>query len=138
MRKLFDNIAAAVSLDAETYTAATTGSKVIDTRGYRDGMLLVVAGDITCTTGNTYRVQLMESDTSTGTFGETGIFIDFVGASGAAAGENGQRVARISELGVTRKRFLRVDLAMTATTTSWEGTGIILMGEGVKGPVNND
>ncbi|TFH72393.1 hypothetical protein E3V39_12495 [Gammaproteobacteria bacterium LSUCC0112] len=138
MRKLFDNIKTGLSLVTEAYTAATQGATVIDTKGYRDGMLVVAAGDITCTTGDTYRVKVMECDTSTGTFEDTGIYVDFTGASGALAGQNTNKQARISELNLTRKRFLRVDLALTATTTAWEGAGIILLGESYAGPVNTD
>lgn len=138
MRKLFDNIKAAVSLNAEAMTAATTGATVLDTQGYSDGMLVAVAGDITCTTGDSYTIKVMECDTSTGTFVASGIEVVFSGASGALALENSIKSARISELNVTRKRFLRVDLAMTATTTAWEGTGIVLLGGSVSGPVNSD
>jgi hypothetical protein len=138
MRKLFDNIGAQVSLDAEAMTAATTGAHVIDTQGYDDGMLVVVAGDITCTTGDEYRVKVMECDTSTGEFSDSGIYVSFSGASGAAAGQNAADVARIPELNVVRKRFLRVDLAMTATTTAWEGAGLILLGQSNRAPVNTD
>lgn len=138
MRKLFDNISAQVSLDAEAYTAATEGGHVIDTQGYQDAMVVAVAGDITCTTGDTYRLKVMECDTSNGTFSDSGIYIDFTGASGSAAGQNSQKVARVAELNVVRKRFVRVDLAMTATTTAWEGAGIVLLGEKVSGPINSD
>lgn len=138
MRKLFDNIGAEVSLDAESMTDATTGAHIIDTQGHDDGMLVVVAGDITCTTGNEYRVKVMECDTTDGQFADTGIYVSFIGASGAAAGENTVKVARIPELNVVRKRFLRVDLAMTATTTAWEGAGLILLGQSNRGPVNSD
>lgn len=138
MRKLFDNIAVRASLDTEAMTAATTGAQVVDTQGFNDGMLVVVAGDITCTTGDTYRVKVMECDTTNGSFTDTGIYVDFAGASGTLAGQNTVKQARISELNVVRKRYLRVDLAMTATTTAWEGAGIVLLGEGYKGPVNSD
>lgn len=140
MRKLFDNVAMHQSLVAEAYTAATEGANVVDTQGYSDGMLVVAPGDITCTTGDTYRLKVMECDTSNGTFSDTGIYVDFTGASGAAAGQNSAagKVARIADLNVTRKRFLRVDLAMTATTTAWEGSGIILLGNKINGPVNSD
>jgi len=138
MRHLFDNISPKASLDAEAMTAATTGAQVVDTQGFSDGMLVVVAGDITCTTGDTYRVKVMECDTTNGTFADTGIYVDFSGASGAAAGQNSIKQARISELNVTRKRYLRVDLAVTATTTAWEGAGIILLGGKDSGPVNSD
>lgn len=140
MHKLFDRISANQSLDAEAYTGATVGGHVIDTQGYDDGMLVVVAGDITCTTGDTYRVKVMECDTSDGSFTDSGIYVDFTGATGTAAGQNAAaaKVARIAELNVARKRFVRVDLAMTATTTAWEGSGIILLGSKVSGPVNSD
>lgn len=140
MRKLFDNIGAKQSLDAEAYTAATTGGHVIDTQGYDDAMLVVVAGDITCTTGDEYRVKVMECDTTNGQFTDTGIYVSFTGASGTAAGQNAEaaKVARIPELNVVRKRYLRVDLAMTATTTAWEGSGIVLLGQSTRGPVNTD
>lgn len=138
MRKLFDNISPNQSLDAEAYTAATEGGHVIDSQGYYDGMLIVAAGDITCTTGDVYRVKVMECDTNNGTFVDTGIYVEFSGASGAAAGQNTNKQARIPELNVARKRFLRVDLAMTATTTAWEGAGIVLLGEGINSPENSD
>jgi hypothetical protein len=140
MSKLFDNLSVQQSLDAEAYTGATTGGHLVDTQGYEDGMLVVVAGDITCTTGDTYRVKVSECDTTDGQFSDTGIYVDFTGASGSAAGGNAAeaKVARISQLNVARKRYLRVDLAMTATTTAWEGSGIIVLGNKVSGPVNSD
>lgn len=137
MHKLFDNVSAQVSLNAEAMTAATTGATVIDTQGYEDAMLVAVAGDVTCTTGNTYTIKVMECDTSTGSFEASGIEVVFSGANDAAA-SNQVKSARVKELNVLRKRFLRVDLAMTATTTAWEGTGIILLSGANQGPVNAD
>lgn len=139
-RKLFDEVGAQQSLDAEAYTAATQGGHVIDTQGYGDAMLVVAAGDITCTTGDTYRIKVMECDTSTGTFTDTGIYVDFTGATGTAAGQNAAaiKVARIGQLNLVRQRFLRTDLAVTATTTAWEGAAVILLGEKTSGPVNDD
>lgn len=137
MRKVFDNIAAKVSLDVEAMSAATTGAHVIDTQGFDDAMLVAVSGDVTSTTGDTYRIKLMECDTSTGSFSDTGIFIDFVASTGAAS-SNIVKQARVSELNVTRMRFLRVDLALTASTSAWEGTGILVLGGAVSAPVNTD
>lgn len=136
--KLFDNVKVSKSLDAEAYTGATQGATVVDTQGHRDGMLVVYAGDITCTTGDTYRVKVMECDTSTGTFTDTGIYVDFTGATGAAAGQNTTKQARVPELNVARKRFMRIDLALTATTSAWEGCGLLLMAESYSGPQNTD
>lgn len=136
MRKLFDNVKPVYTLDAEVYTAVTEGAHVVDTQGYSDGMLVAVSGDVTDTTGDTYAIRLMECDTSTGTFTTTGIEVTFNG--GATAPDNTLKSARIPELNVTRKRFLRGDLVCTATTTSWEGAAIILLGQGSSGPVNSD
>lgn len=135
MRKLFDNVKAVYSLDAETYTAVTTGAQLVDTQGYGDGMLLAIAGDITATTGDTYTVQILECDTTNGTFTTTGISVVFTGGGTIA---NTLQVARIPELGVARKRYLRADLACTATTTSFEGAAVILLGDSISGAVNSD
>jgi hypothetical protein len=100
-------------------------------------MLVAVIGDVTCTTGNSYTLTVMECDTSTGSFTTTGITVVASGADAAAA-SNQVAVARIPELNVVRKRFLRVDLSCTATTTSFEGGAIIILGEPYSGPVNSD
>ena len=133
--KLFDNVKAERSLDPDVRTDAATGEKVVDTKGYRDGMLVVQAGDITDTTGDTYTVKVMEADTSTGSFTDTGVSVTFTGGQ---AEDNSVKVARLSELNVVRKRFLRCDLACTATTTSFEGGAVLLLGEAYAGPVNSD
>lgn len=138
MRKLFDNLQHSLSLNFATKTAAATGDTVIDTQGFSDGELVVVAGNITCTTGDEYRVKVFECDTSTGTFADSGIYVSFTGASGTLAGANTIKIARINELNVTRKRFLRVDLALTATTSSWAGAGVIVLGQKYSGAVNSD
>ncbi|MER0170355.1 MAG: hypothetical protein DU489_07075 [Nitrosomonas sp.] len=135
--KLFDNLSAQRALDPDVRTGVATGEKVVDSQGYRDGMLVGITGDMSCTTGNSYTLTVMECDTSTGSFTSTGISVVFSGANDAAA-SNQTKVARIAELNVTRKRFLRVDLTCTATTTSFEGTGIIILGESYAGPVNSD
>ena len=137
MRKLFDNISGQRALDADRRTAAATGEKVVDTKGFNDAMLVGIFGDVTCTTGNSYTITVMECDTSTGSFVSTGISVAVSGANNAAA-SNQVKVARIPELNVVRKRFLRADLSMTATTTSIDGAGLIVLGEPYKGPVNSD
>lgn len=133
--KLYDNIKAERALDPDVRTDEATGEKVVDTQGYRDGMLQVVLGDVTETTGDTFAFKVMECDTSTGTFTDSGIAVNI---TGDGAQSNQVAVARIPELNVVRKRFLRVDLACTATTTSVEGGATILLGESYAGPVNSD
>ena len=135
MHKLYDNTSAQRALDPDVRTAVATGEKVVDTQGYNDGMLVAVVGDVTITTGDSYTLTVMECDTSTGSFVTTGISVVF----DTGAGDSNQTaVARIPELNVVRKRFLRVDLTCTATTTSFEGGAVILLGEPYKGPVNSD
>lgn len=135
MRKLFDNVSAQRALDPDVRTSDTTGEKVVDTQGYRDGMLVAVAGDVTITTGDSYTLTVMESDTSTGSFTSTGVSVTFDDGDGES---NQTKVARISELNVVRKRFLRVDQTSTATTTSFEGGAVILLSEGDNGAINSD
>jgi len=43
-----------------------------------------VAGNITCTTGDEYRVKVMECDTSTGSFTDSGLYVSFTGGTGSA------------------------------------------------------
>lgn len=135
MRKLFDNVSGQRALDPDVRTDAATGEKVVDTQGYTDGMLLAVLGDVTITTGDSYTLTVMESDSSTTGFATTGITVVFDDGTGES---NQTAVARISSLNVTRKRFLRVDLSCTATTTSFEGGAVILLGGKADGPVNDD
>lgn len=135
MSKLFDNIGANRSLDPDVRTDDATGEGYVDTLGYRDGMLLAVAGDITDTTGDSYTIKVYECDTTDGTYTDTGVSVVF---TGGAAEDNSTKVARISELNVTRKRYLRADLVCSATTTSFEGGAVILLGEADAGPVNSD
>lgn len=133
--KLFDNILASRTLDPDVRTDAATGETYVDTTGHRDAMLVVVAGDITDTTGDTYTVKVMECETTDGTYTDSGISVTFTGGQ---AEDNSVKVARIAELNIARKRYLRADLACTATTTSFEGGAIILLGESDAGAVNSD
>jgi hypothetical protein len=130
--KLFDNIKPVYSLDAEVYTTDTTGTDVVDTLGYGDGMLLVVSGDIATTTGDVYTITVKECDTSTGTFATTGLAVSYSNTE-----DNSVKTARISGLNLTRKRFLRADMTCTGTTLSWEGAAVIILGEPASGPVGN-
>ena len=133
--KLFDNVKATQSLDPDVRTDDANGETVVDTLGYRDGMLVAVAGDVTDTTGDTYTIKVYESDSSTTGFTDTGISVVYTGGQ---AEDNSTKVARIAELNVVRKRFLRADLECTATTTSFEGGALILLSEATKGAVNSD
>lgn len=129
--KLYDNVSTERALDPDVSTAARTGEKVVDTLGYRDGVLVAVVGDITYTDGDSYTLTVWESDSSTESFTTTSIAIN------VTAG-NTVTPVRISELNVVRKRFLRVDLTCTATTTSFEGGAVILLGEKHTGAINSD
>lgn len=133
--KLYDNVSVERALDPDVRTDAATGEKVVDTLGYRDGMLAAVVGDVTITTGDSYTLTVFECDTSTGTFTTTGIAVTFDTGTGES---NQTAVARIPELNVVRKRFLRVDLSCTATTTSFEGGATILLAEKHTGAINSD
>lgn len=131
--KLFDNIKAVYTLDAEVYTTDTVATDFVDSAGYGDGMLLVAAGDITTTSTDVYTLTVKECDTTNGTYTSTGIALTFTGLE-----DNTVKVARIPNLNTTRKQYLKCDMTCTGTTLSWEGAAVILMGEGASNPVNND
>src|SRR6185437_16522164 len=130
MRHLFDNIKAVQSLIPATYTAdkAYTDAAVtaVDTQGYADGMLVVTVGDLDAGTGDeTYAVKLFECDTSGGTYTDTGISVTILNTA-----DDSVAVARIPELNVTRKRYLKATLDVGGTTPSFPGSALILLGDG--------
>jgi len=134
MHKLFDNISANVSIVPAVYTAdvAYGSALAVDTQGFNDGMLVVTAGDIDTASGNeTYAVKVFECDTTGGTYTDTGISV-------TVTADNTAKVARISELNVVRKRFLKAVLDVEGTTPSFPGTAVFLLGQPYKGPVNGD
>lgn len=131
--KLFDNIKPQYTLDAEVYTTDTTGTDYVDTQGFSDGMLLVCAGDIATTDSDRYTITVKECDTTNGTYVTTGITVTFTEDD-----DNELRTARIANLNVERKRYLRADLTCSATTASFEGAAMILLGEGDSNPVTQD
>lgn len=134
MNKLFDNISAAVSIVPAVYTAdvAYGSALAVDTLGYNDAMLVVAAGDIDLASANeTYAVKVYECDTTGGTYVDTGIVA-------TVTADNTTKVARVSQLNVVRKRFLKAVLDVEGTTPSFPGTAVFLLGEAYSGPVNTD
>lgn len=130
MSKVYDNIKVTRSLDPDVRTTATTGEASVDTKGYNDAMLSVVAGDITATTGDAYTVTVYESDDDS-TFTTTDIKVTYSNAE-----SNTVKDARIANLNTERKRYLRADLGGTATTYSFEGGAVLVLGESADNPVN--
>lgn len=136
MRHLFDNVKAVVSLVPSTYSSDQAYGAVtaVDTQGYEDAMLVVVNGDLDATTGDeAYAVKLFECDTVGGTYTDTGISIII-----ANSADNTVSVARISELNVVGKRYLKATLDVGGTSPSFPGTAVILLGGAASGPVNSD
>lgn len=131
--KLFDNVRAVMSLRPAAARTADVNGESVDTLGFRDGMLVVEAGVIDLADANeTYVVRIEESDN-----GSTGWTV-VPGITGTITASNTTAVARLSELNVTRRRFLRAVLDVGGTTPSILCTAVILLGEAYAGPVNND
>ncbi|MCR2833482.1 hypothetical protein [Parerythrobacter lacustris] len=119
------------SLVPAVRTADANGTG-IDTQGYTDAMLVVSAGDIDLADANeTYVIELEESD-------DNSTFVDVASISVTITADNQVGVARIPELNVTRKRYLRAVLNVSGTTPSFPGNAIFLLGGGAAGPVNSD
>jgi hypothetical protein len=131
-RKLLDNVKASVSLVPAVYSSNQAYGAVtaVDTQGYNDAELLVVAGNLV-TVDETYVVEVYECDTSGGTYTATGITV-------AMTADNTVGVARITDLNVVRKRYLKATLTMTGSNESFPGTAVFLLGEPASGPVNSD
>lgn len=129
--KLFDRVKAVASLVSATRTADANGTGV-DTLGYRDGMLVVQAGDIDLVNADeTYVVELEESD-------DNSAWVDVATISVTITADNQTGVVRIPELNVARKRYLRAVLNVGGTTPSFPGSAVFLLGEAYAGPANND
>lgn len=133
MKHLFDNIKSFPSLRPATYSASTTGQDYVDTQGYDDGMLVVSAAAIGTTTGDTYTIQVLECDTTNGTYATaSGVAVTFT-----ASDDNEVHSARIANLNTTRKRYLRADITCSATTASFIGSAQIILGGNASNPVDN-
>ena len=129
--KLFDNVKAVASLVSATRTADANGTGV-DTQGYRDAMLVVQAGNIDLADADeTYVVELEESD-------DNSTWSDVATISVTITADNETGVARVAELNVTRKRYLRAVLNVGGTSPSFPGSAVFLLGEAHNGPVNTD
>lgn len=126
--KLYDNVAVGVSLVPATRTADADGDSV-DTKGYRDGMVLIQAGDIDLADGNeTYAFHVEESD-------DDSKWSDVTGATGEVTADNDTVVIRLAELNVARKRYVRVVLDVAGTSPSIPCSAHVLLGEGYDGAV---
>lgn len=131
MRKVLDNVKTAISLEAGVYTAAQAGQQYVDTKGYRDGALVVPAGAITGTGTDVYTVTLWEGDT-TASMAATSITVTFTGTGSQA---KTVRSARIADLNIVRKRYLQARLTVSATTVSFAGSAVIQLGSASSNPV---
>lgn len=130
MRKLFDNVKVLQSLVSAVRTADANGTGV-DTQGYEDAMLVVPVGDIDLASADeTYQVKVEESDDNV-TFTTTTI-------TATVSADNQVGVARIAELNVARKRYLRAVLDVGGTTPSIPMSALFLLAGSLKGPVNVD
>ena len=129
--KIFDNVKVLASLVPAVRTADANGTG-IDTQGYENAMLVVSAGDIDlASTDETYVIELEESD-------DNSTFTDVTAISVTITADNQVGVARIPELNVTRKRYLRAVLNVSGTTPSFPGNALFLLGGRASGPVNSD
>lgn len=132
MRKLYDNVAAKRSLDPQTGTSSDTNGQSVDTKGFHDGMLVVATNSLDSTDGDeTYEVKVQESDDDS-SWSDSGISITLDRSNDGTS----VKVARISELNVVRKRYLRAQLVTGGTTPSADVSAVILLGQAESGPVN--
>lgn len=130
MIKLLDNIKASFSFRPQALTATGNGTGV-DTQGYDDAMVVLETGAVSGTTPS-MTVKIQESD-------DNSTFTDITGATfTAVTASNNSQVLRVTELNITRKRYLRAVATISGTTPSFTTACEILLGGGYQGAVNND
>jgi len=131
MKKVFDNIAIIPSIQPVTITASTNGAAV-DTQGYNDGMVQILAGDIDTASGNeTYAFSVEDSlDGSTGWAAVSGL-------TNTVIADNTQKEIRLAELNVVTKRYIRVVATLGGTTPSFLGCAVVVLGNKNNSPVGN-
>lgn len=130
MRRVFDNIEVKASLPLATITATTNGSGV-DTLGYTDGMVQIVAGAIDLASGNeTYTFSVEESD-------DNSTFTAVSGLTTTVTANSQLKEIRLAELNLTRKRYIRVVGTLAGTTPSFAGVGLVVLGNKQNAPVGN-
>lgn len=131
MKKVFDNIAIAQSLVPAVITSSTNGSAV-DTLGYNDGMVQILAGTIDLASADeTYAFSVEHSDD--GSTGWTAVS----GLTNTVTANNQTKEIRLAELNIVTKRYLRVVATLAGTTPSFAGCACIVLGNPTKGPVGN-
>lgn len=131
MKKVFDNVAIFQSLVPAVITASANGSAV-DTKGYNDGMVQILAGTIDLSSANeTYAFSVEHSDD--GSTGWTAVS----GLTNTVTANNQAKEIRLAELNVVTKRYLRVVATLAGTTPSFAGACAIVLGNPVQGPVAN-
>jgi hypothetical protein len=130
MRKLFDSIKSSFTIRPVTATATATGTGV-DTQGYFDAVAVLEVGAVSGTTP-TLNVKIQESDDNSSWADVSGATFTQVSAS------NSSQVLRLSELNVTRKRYLRALGTIAGTTPSFAFGVQLLMGDSYGAAVNQD
>lgn len=130
MKKVFDNIKTVTSIAPASITANTNGSGV-DTLGFNDAMVQIIAGAIDTTTGDeTYSFKVQDSaDNST--------FADVTGLTNTVTATGQLKEIRLAELNLVTKRYIRVVLTVAGTTPIFVGGAVVLLGNPTSGPVAN-
>lgn len=130
MQKVFDNVAIKQSLLPAVITSSTNGTGV-DTLGFNDGMVQVLAGAIDLTTTDeTYAFKVQDSD-------DNSTFADVSGLTTTVTAANQVKEIRLAELNLVLKRYVRVVATLAGTTPSFAGAACIVLGNKEGSPVGN-
>ncbi len=129
---VYDNVKSVLALPAKSITTTTTGSAV-DTLGYENAKLSINLGVLDITTGDeTYVLTITECATSGGSFVDTGLVLPAI-VGGTA--NNSVVVQRVSGLGTTRLRYLKVVATLAGTTPIFVGSATWEFGRALQNPV---
>lgn len=130
MIKLFDNLKPLFTFRPAAVTATANGTGV-DTQGYDDAVVLLEVGAVTGTTPS-MTVKIQESD-------DNSTFADVTGATfTAVTAANNSQILRLTELNVTRKRYVRAVATISGTTPNFTFGCEVIMGGYISGAINSD
>lgn len=130
MDSLYANLKVLASHVPAVRTADANGTGV-DTLGFSDGLLVVMAGDIDlANVDETYAINIEESD-------DNSTFAAVSGLTTSVTADNQVKLVAVKNLNTTRKRYLRAVLDVGGTTPSIPLATAFILGAPYSGPVNS-
>ena len=126
-RDLYNNVQAAEAFGAAVSSDTTTSGPAVDMRGFRSAMFVLHA---VLYTDGTYTPNLQDSDDGSTWADVAGTYL----AGSEAAVDADGAVSKVGYVG--KKRYARLQVVSTSTSSGATLSGIALLGDADSGPVS--